>query len=82
MYRPRVILIENAGQLVGLVTKKDVLKAVHRKQYRTRGLLHANERDVPSNDHVTEQTPRYELASLVENRFMHNQLPDESIELA
>ncbi|RKP27723.1 chloride channel [Syncephalis pseudoplumigaleata] len=35
---PRVILIEDAGQLIGLVTKKDVLKAVHRTQHSHGGL--------------------------------------------
>ncbi|RKP04391.1 chloride channel [Thamnocephalis sphaerospora] len=33
---PRVILVEEDGCLIGLVTKKDVLKAVHRRRYRTR----------------------------------------------
>lgn len=31
-FRPRVILIEHAGKLVGLITVKDVLKYIARKE--------------------------------------------------
>ncbi|KAI8056954.1 chloride channel [Syncephalis plumigaleata] len=87
---PRVILIEDAGQLIGLVTKKDVLKAVHRTQNTQSGpdLLS------PSLAQSTAADPssRFELAplvggasntSLLSNSSLVNRgrLPSESIEM-
>ncbi|KAI9593142.1 chloride channel [Syncephalis fuscata] len=80
MIEPRVILIEDSGQLIGLVTKKDVLKAVHRTQHQAHGL---NPLSTLSPQQAVDPSLRFELAPLPTQSLLHNrdQLPSEAIEM-
>jgi CBS domain-containing protein len=79
MHRPRVILVEEDGRLVGLVTKKDVLKAVHRKRrYQTHMPTPASPDTSPL---LRSPTVEFSLAHRIQAPYVEHRQDDEEIEL-